>query len=70
MFHNKAVLKNFAKFTEKHLRWNLFANKVAGWRPATILKKRLWKRCFPVNLAKFLRTASYRTAPVATGSDS
>ena len=28
-------------------------NKV---RHATLLKKRLWHRCFPVNLAKFLRT--------------
>ena len=25
-------------------------------RPATLLKKRLWYRCFPVNLANFLRT--------------
>ena len=25
-------------------------------RPATLLKKRLWRRCFPVNFAKFLRT--------------
>ena len=24
--------------------------------PATLLKKRLWHRCFPVNFAKFLRT--------------
>ena len=24
--------------------------------PATLFKKRLWHRCFPVNLAKFLRT--------------
>ena len=24
--------------------------------PATLLKKRLWRRCFPVNFAKFLRT--------------
>ena len=23
--------------------------------PATLLKKRLWHRCFPVNFAKFLR---------------
>ena len=28
----------------------------AGLRPATLLKKRLWHRCFPVNFAKFLRT--------------
>ena len=26
-----------------------------GW-PATLLKKRLWHRCFPVNFVKFLRT--------------
>ena len=25
-------------------------------RRATLLKKRLWHRCFPVNFAKFLRT--------------
>ena len=30
--------------------------KVAGLRPATLLKKRLWHRCFPVNFTKFLRT--------------
>ena len=33
-----------------------FFNKVAGLRPATLLKKRLWHRCFAVNFAKFLRT--------------
>ena len=26
-----------------------------NFRPATLLKKRLWHRCFPVNFAKFLR---------------
>ena len=25
-------------------------------RPATLLKKRLWHMCFPMNFAKFLRT--------------
>ena len=30
--------------------------QASGLRPATLLKKRLWRRCFPVNLAKFLRT--------------
>ena len=25
-------------------------------RPATLLKRKLWHRCFPVNFAKFLRT--------------
>ena len=48
------VLKNFAKFTEKHLCQSLFLNKVAGLKFATLLKKRLWHRCFLVNFAKFL----------------
>ena len=26
------------------------------FRPATLLKKRLWHRCFPVNFVKFIRT--------------
>ena len=51
----KGVLKNFAKFTGKHRSQSLFLNKVAGSTPATLLKKRLWHRCFPVNFAKFLR---------------
>ena len=55
-FERKGFLRNFAKFTGKHLRQSLFFNKVAGLRPATLLKKRLWHRCFPVNFAKFLRT--------------
>ena len=28
---------------------------IIGLRPATLLKKWLWHRCFPVNFAKFLR---------------
>ena len=33
----------------------------------TLLKKRLWHRCFPVKFAKFLRTPFYR-APMLAGS--
>ena len=55
VFCKKGVLRNFAKFTGKHLYQSLFFNKVAG-KPATLLKKRFWHRCFPVNFAKFLRT--------------
>ena len=40
----------------KHMCQSLFFNKVAGLRPATLLKNRLWHWCFPVNFAKFLRT--------------
>ena len=34
---------------------DLFFNKVAGLKPATLLKKRLWHRCFLMNFEKFLR---------------
>ena len=40
----KGVLRHFSKFTGNHLK------------PETLLKKRLWHRCFPVNFVKFLRT--------------
>ena len=43
----KSVLKNFAKFTRKHLSQNRFFNKV--------FLKIDWHRCFPVNYLKFLR---------------
>ena len=33
-----------------------FLDKGAGFRPGTLLKKRLWHRCFPVNFVKSLRT--------------
>ena len=33
LFYKKSVLKNFAKFTRKHLCQSLFFNKVAGLRP-------------------------------------
>ena len=46
----KGVLENFAKFTEKHLCQSLFFDKFA-----TLLKKRLWHKCFPVDFAKFCR---------------
>ena len=49
----KGVLENFTKFTRKHVRQIMFFNKVAGLKPAALLKKRLWRRCFPVNFVKF-----------------
>ena len=55
----KDFLRNFTKFTGKHLCQSLFLNKLAGLSPVTLLKKRLWHRCFPVNFVKFLRTPFY-----------
>ena len=54
VFCKKGALSNFSKFTRKHLCQTLFVNNVA--RPATLLKKRLLHRCFPVNFEKFIRT--------------
>ena len=56
VFCKKGVLRNFAKFTGKHLCQSLYFNKVASLRPGTSFKKRLWHKCFPVNFAEFLRT--------------
>ena len=53
----KAVLENFAIFTGKHLSWSVFFNKVAGLQTCNFIKKRLERRCFPKNVAKFLRTS-------------
>ena len=33
LFYNEGVLRNFAKFTGKHMCQSLFFNKVAGLRP-------------------------------------
>ena len=51
VFYKKAVLKNFAIFTEKHLRWSLFLNKNAGLQSWNFIKK-----VFPVNIIKLLGT--------------
>ena len=59
LFCKKGVLRNFTKFTEKHRSQSLFFNKVADLRPATLLKKRIWRRCFPVNFDKFLKTTFF-----------
>ena len=54
MFCKKGViLRNFTKFTGKHLCQSLFFTDL---RPATLLKKKPWHRCFFVNFVKFLRT--------------
>ena len=51
-----SVFRNVAKFTGKHLHQSLSFNKAQGQaRPATILEKRFWHRCFPVNFVKFSR---------------
>ena len=56
LFYKKAVVKIFLIFSRKHLSWSLSFSKIAGVRPATLLKKRPQQRCFPVEIVTFLRT--------------
>ena len=46
--------RNFTKFT--------------GLRSATLLKKRLWYRCFPVNFVKFLKNTFLQRTPLVAAS--
>ena len=65
----KVFLKISQKFTGKHLCQRIWSTAdlvtFTEKRPATLLKKRLWHRCFPVNFAKFLRNLFYTTPQVA-----
>ena len=53
----KGVLKNFAKFTGKHLCQSLFFKNLQA------SGLHLWDRCFPVNFAKFLRLPFWKNSP-------
>ena len=57
----KGVLRNVAKSTGKPLCQSLIFNEFVSLRPVTLLKKRLWHRCFHLNFVKVLRTPSLRT---------
>ena len=46
----KPVLKNVAIFLGRYLYWSFFL------QGCNFIKKRLQQRCFPVNIAKVLRT--------------
>ena len=54
----KKLFYVFRTIHRKHLCQSLF-DKVAWLRPVTLLKKRLWHRCFPVNFAEFLRLSVF-----------
>ena len=68
-FCRKAVLKNFAKFLGKHLYQSLVWINLQ-LRPVALLKRRFWRRYFPVDFAKFLRASicihRFETSPYST----
>ena len=57
---NEGFSNEKLKFESNHKKTNHNQKQsprvVLGLRPATLLKKRPWHSCFPVNFAKFLRT--------------
>ena len=55
VFCKKGFLKNSSN-SQENTCVRVFLNNVAGLRPATLLKMRLWHRCFLVNFRKFLKT--------------
>ena len=54
--NSKDTRTNFHKFHWKTSVPESLLNNVVGLSPATLLKKRLWHRYFPVDFANFLRT--------------
>ena len=56
MFFKIDVLKNSQYSQENTCVGVSFLIKLLASRPATLLKKRLQHRCFPVNIENFLRT--------------
>ena len=52
----KAVLK-ISQYLQENICVGVPFNKVAGLQGCNFIKKRLEYRCFPVNIANFLRTA-------------
>ena len=57
MFLKIGFLKNFAIFTGKAPVLESILNKVASLQACNFIKKRPQHRCFPVNIARFLRKA-------------
>ena len=65
----KGVPRNFANFTRKQLCQSLFFNKVADLRPATLLKKRPWHRCFFSEFCEISNNTFFTEYLLATASD-
>ena len=66
VFCKKGVLRNFAKFTEKHLCQSLFFNKVARPEACNFIKKEILTPVFSCEFNEISKNtfSSYRTPPV------
>ena len=59
MFFKLGVLINFPILTRKFLRWSPFLIQLEAWRPATLIKKRSQRKCFPRLSQKFYQQLFY-----------
>ena len=55
----KGVLKNFAKIVGKHLCQSLLFKKVAGLRPATLLKNETLAQVFSCEFCEISKNTSF-----------
>ena len=65
--HRKCFLRISQNSQENISARVSFFNKVAD--PATLLKKRLWHRCFPVNFANFFKNTNFKEHLRTTSSE-
>ena len=70
VFYKNGDSKDFAKFVGKYLCLSLFINKVAGLKPATLLKKETLARVFSCEFSKIFKntflTERLRVPPSAS----
>ena len=55
----KGVLKNFEKFTRKHLCQSVLFNRVADLRPATLLKRAQMAQMFLCEFCKIFKNTYF-----------
>ena len=63
----KGVLRNFTKFTGKHMCQSLF-NKVAGFMPSTLLKKETLAQVFSSEFCKISKNTFFTEHPWTNAS--
>ena len=68
MFCKKGVLKNFAKFTGKHLCQSFFFNKVVSLRPVTLLKKVTLAQVFSCEFCEIFKNIFFYRTPLVAAS--
>ena len=64
----KAFLRILQNSQENTCTRVSFFNKFSGFRPATLLKKSLWHRCYLVNFVKFSKNIFFYRTPLVAAS--